>query len=109
MMQLGDKQPFRILIHDRDANFSHAFDEVFWSEAIKVIRTPVQAPNANAHAERWVRSLSRQRTETSVTHDKFHTLSGEFQRTKRPKLRSRLRAAGVLLPRRARIRHACAD
>src|SRR5919197_4878745 len=26
-------------------------------EGIKVIRTPIQAPNANAHAERWVRTL----------------------------------------------------
>jgi hypothetical protein len=57
VMQLGDEQPFRFLIHDRDAKFCHAFDEVFRSEGIKVIRTPIQAPNANAHAERWVRTL----------------------------------------------------
>jgi putative transposase len=56
-MQLGHEQPFRFLIHDRDAKFSRAFDEVFRSEGIKVIRTPVQAPNANAYAERWVRTL----------------------------------------------------
>jgi putative transposase len=56
-MQLGDDQPFRFLIHDRDAKFCHAFDEVFRSEGITVIRTPIQAPNANAHAERWVRTL----------------------------------------------------
>jgi transposase InsO family protein len=57
VMQLGHEQPFRFLIHDRDTKFSHAFDEVFRTENIKVIRTPVQAPNANAYAERWVRSL----------------------------------------------------
>jgi putative transposase len=57
MMQLGDEQPFRLLIHDRDTKFSGAFDEVFRSDAIKVIRTPVRAPNANAHAERWVRTV----------------------------------------------------
>ena len=56
-MQLGDEQPFRFLIHDRDAKFSLAFDEIFRSEGIKVIRTPVQAPNANAYAERWVRTV----------------------------------------------------
>jgi Integrase core domain len=39
------------------AKFSHAFDLVFRSEDISVIRTPIQAPNANAHAERWVRTL----------------------------------------------------
>jgi len=57
IMQLGDEQPFRFLIHDRDAKFSHAFEEVFRTEGIKVIRTPVQAPNANAYAERWVRTV----------------------------------------------------
>jgi putative transposase len=56
-MQFGDQQPFRFLIHDRDQKFSHVFDEVFRSDGIKVIRTPVQAPNANAYAERWVRTL----------------------------------------------------
>src|SRR5213078_3112603 len=48
---------FRFLIHDRDTKFSHAFDEVFRTEGIKIIRTPVQAPNANAFAERWVRII----------------------------------------------------
>jgi transposase InsO family protein len=57
VMQLGEQQPFRFLVHDRDAKFSHAFDEVFRTEGIRVIRTPVQAPNANAHAERWVRTV----------------------------------------------------
>ena len=56
-MQLGDEQRFRFLLHDRDTKFTHAFDEIFLSEGIKVIRTPIQAPNANAHAERWVRTL----------------------------------------------------
>ncbi len=58
LMALDDRQqPFRLLIHDRDRKFSRGFDEVFRSEAIDVIKTPVQAPNANAYAERWVRTL----------------------------------------------------
>jgi transposase InsO family protein len=39
------------------ASSSRAFDEVFRVEGIKVIRTPVPAPNANAFAERWVRTV----------------------------------------------------
>ena len=57
MLRLGDEQPFRFLVHDRDTKFSHAFDEVFRTEGIRVIRTPVEAPNANAYAERWVRTV----------------------------------------------------
>jgi transposase InsO family protein len=45
------------LIHDRDSKFTAAFDELFRSERIKVIHTPVQAPQANAYAERFVRTV----------------------------------------------------
>lgn len=58
VMQLGQQERrFGLLIHDRDTKFSRAFDEVFRTEGIEVIRTPVRAPNANAFAERWVRTV----------------------------------------------------
>ncbi len=51
--QLQDRGvPVRFLIHDRDTKFSVAFDTVCTSEDIPIIRTPSQAPNANAVAER---------------------------------------------------------
>jgi putative transposase len=47
----------RFLIHDRDSKFTAAFDELFRSEGITVVHTPVQAPQANAYAERFVRTV----------------------------------------------------
>lgn len=47
----------KYLIHDNDSKFSKSFDAVFESEGMRVIRTPFQAPNANAFAERWVRTV----------------------------------------------------
>jgi hypothetical protein len=47
----------RFLIHDNDSKFSKSFDIVFQSEGFHVIHTPYNAPNANALAERWVRTI----------------------------------------------------
>jgi putative transposase len=53
-------EPIRFLIHDRDSKFTAAFDEVFRSEGIRAIRTPVRAPNANAFTERWIGTVRRE-------------------------------------------------
>jgi putative transposase len=61
MMTLAEREePIRFLIRDRDSKFTRSFDDVFRCEGIRVIRTPVRAPRAKAHAERWVGSLSRE-------------------------------------------------
>ena len=56
-LQDGDPGAVRFLIHDRDGTFPGSFDTVCHAEGIAVIRTPVRAPNAQAYAERVIRSV----------------------------------------------------
>jgi putative transposase len=61
LLELDDRnRQVRFVIHDRDAKFARAFDALLESDGIKVIRTPVRAPNANAHMERWVGTVRRE-------------------------------------------------
>jgi putative transposase len=61
LMELDDRgQQVQFLIHDRDPKFPRAFDALLETDRIKIIRTPVRAPNANAHMERWVGTVRRE-------------------------------------------------
>jgi putative transposase len=61
VMQLDDEDVRPLfLVRDRDSKFTREFDEVFRSEGIRVIKAPVRAPKARAHAERWVGSVRRE-------------------------------------------------
>jgi putative transposase len=61
LRELDDRErQVRFLLHDRDAKFPRAFDALLENANIKVIRTPVRAPNANAFMERWVGSVRRE-------------------------------------------------
>ncbi len=51
---------WRFLVRNRDSKFTRAFDDVFVCDGIQVIQTPIQAPNANAFAERWVRTVRQE-------------------------------------------------
>jgi transposase InsO family protein len=60
-MDLANRaHPVQFLIRDRDTKFTPSFDEVFRSEGIRIIRTPIRAPRANAIAERLIGTIRRE-------------------------------------------------
>ena len=54
--QLADAQA---LVRDRSSQFIDAFDEIFRTERMKILKTPVRTPVANAFAERWIATPRR--------------------------------------------------
>ncbi len=56
--------PVHFLTHNRDTKFSAAFGTVFTAEDVTIIRTPIQAPNANACAERWICAVRKECLDT---------------------------------------------
>jgi transposase InsO family protein len=50
----------RFLICDRDRKWSTAVRQLLGASGVRVVRTPFRAPNCNAHAERFVRSIKEE-------------------------------------------------
>lgn len=50
----------KALVRDRGSQFTAAFDEISRTEGIKILKTPVRTPVANAFAERWIGTLRRE-------------------------------------------------
>jgi Integrase core domain len=73
LAELGDQAGrFHLQIRDRDAKYTAAFDAVFAADGIRVIRTPVRAPKANAYAERWIRTIRAECLDWLLIRDQAH-------------------------------------
>ncbi|NCG23421.1 MAG: transposase [Actinobacteria bacterium] len=61
--QLADS---RALVRDRGSQFIDTFDEVFRTEGLKILKTPVRTPVANAFAERWIGTIRRELLDRTI-------------------------------------------
>ena len=66
---------FTLLIRDRDSKFTSVFDAIFASENIRILRTPVRAPRANAIAERWVGTARRELLDRILIVNRRHLMA----------------------------------
>jgi putative transposase len=81
MLDLGERAgQFRFLIRDRDTKYTAACDAVFAGEGIEILRSPPQAPRANAYAERWIRTVRRECLDRILIYNPRHLLAvlGEY-------------------------------
>ena len=61
VFSLPDRErPLEFLVRDNDGKFTRAFDTVCNAEGVRVTRTPVRFPKANAVAERFVATATRE-------------------------------------------------
>lgn len=60
-MEIADHaNAVKFLIRDRDTKYTGSFDAVFAADGVRVIRTPVRAPRANAICERVIGTIRRE-------------------------------------------------
>jgi transposase InsO family protein len=50
----------RYLIHDRDSEFTDAFDQLLCDNGVEPVVLPARSPNLNAHCERFIRSIKEE-------------------------------------------------
>jgi transposase InsO family protein len=68
----GRSRAAKILIRDKDTKFTSRFDEVFRSEGIGIVKTPIRAPRANAFAERFIGTVRRECTDRLLVFGRTH-------------------------------------
>ena len=68
------------LIRDDHAKYSGSFDELFCCEGLRITRTPIRSPKANAFAERFVKTVRHECLDHVLVFGERHLerILGEF-------------------------------
>jgi transposase InsO family protein len=69
---LAFDHPYRFVIHDRDAIFSQRLDSELAGFGVRVLRTPIRAPKANAFCERLVGTIRRECLDFLIPFSEAH-------------------------------------
>ena len=68
----GHLESVKFLLRDRDTKFTAAFDAVFTAVGIRILRSPIQAPRANAIMERWIGGCRRELLDRTLIWNQRH-------------------------------------
>lgn len=67
-------ESIKFLLRDRDTKFTTAFDAVFAAVDIRILRSPIRAPRANAIMERWIGNCRRELLDQTLIWNQRHLL-----------------------------------
>jgi len=70
----GHVESIKFLLRDRDTKFTAAFDAVLGDAGIRILRSPIRAPRANAIMERWIGGCRRELTDRTLIWNQQHLL-----------------------------------
>jgi transposase InsO family protein len=79
--QLADA---KALVRDRGSQFIDAFDEIFRTEHMKILKTPIRTPVANAFAERWIGTLRHELLDRTLIWNRRQLESSTISTTTTP-------------------------
>ena len=110
LMDLDDAgRRFQFLIRDRDAKFTAAFDTVFTAIDVRILKTPVRAPRANAIAERFVGTIRRELLDRILITNQRHATAVLWQYEKHYNDHRPHRTLGQAAPLRPLPEHTTTD
>jgi transposase InsO family protein len=78
MIVPGD-QAHRFVIHDRDTIYSEGVDRTLEGMGLRVLKTPVRAPQANAFCERVIGTIRRECVDFMIPTSERHVRARELE------------------------------